>query len=221
MYDVEHEELFDSIRAGKPINNGKYMVGSTMLALLGAVRLPHGPGDHLGGGLNSTVLSRAAALRVGRRAADQAQRQGRVRHPDPGHDQVRLMDADEAKSVQRATGDACGRPLGCAEAVLQLPAAVVACLAENMQHSRPRLCRTATQPGAAVPHEDDKAMLPSWDAVVAGQGVFSRTRTSHQPPPTAHYFSSPAWIHASLTATCFMLLPSLAGPPSTGFCWTK
>jgi myo-inositol 2-dehydrogenase/D-chiro-inositol 1-dehydrogenase len=35
MYDVEHQELFDSIRAGKPINNGNYMVGSTMLALLG------------------------------------------------------------------------------------------------------------------------------------------------------------------------------------------
>jgi len=35
MYDVEHQELFDSIRAGKPINNGLYMTRSTMLALLG------------------------------------------------------------------------------------------------------------------------------------------------------------------------------------------
>ena len=35
MYDVEHKELFESIRAGKPINNGKYMVNSTVLALLG------------------------------------------------------------------------------------------------------------------------------------------------------------------------------------------
>ena len=35
MYDVEHKELFESIRAGKPINNGDYMFGSTMLALLG------------------------------------------------------------------------------------------------------------------------------------------------------------------------------------------
>ena len=35
MYDAEHQELFDSIRNGKPINNVKYMVGSTMLALLG------------------------------------------------------------------------------------------------------------------------------------------------------------------------------------------
>ena len=35
MYDVEHQELFDSIRTGKPINNGLYMVRSTMLAILG------------------------------------------------------------------------------------------------------------------------------------------------------------------------------------------
>jgi predicted dehydrogenase len=35
MYDVEHKELFESIRAGNPINNGLYMVRSTMLAILG------------------------------------------------------------------------------------------------------------------------------------------------------------------------------------------
>jgi predicted dehydrogenase len=35
MYDAEHQALFDSIRSGKPINNGKYMVNSTVLALLG------------------------------------------------------------------------------------------------------------------------------------------------------------------------------------------
>ncbi len=34
-YDQEHVELFESIRSGKPINNGQYMVGSTMLAILG------------------------------------------------------------------------------------------------------------------------------------------------------------------------------------------
>jgi len=34
MYDVEHAELFDSIRNGTPINNGLYMARSTMLALL-------------------------------------------------------------------------------------------------------------------------------------------------------------------------------------------
>jgi hypothetical protein len=35
MTDQEHVALFDSIRSGKPINNGEYMFGSTMLALLG------------------------------------------------------------------------------------------------------------------------------------------------------------------------------------------
>ena len=35
MTDQEHVALFDSIRNGRPINNGQYMFGSTMLALLG------------------------------------------------------------------------------------------------------------------------------------------------------------------------------------------
>jgi myo-inositol 2-dehydrogenase / D-chiro-inositol 1-dehydrogenase len=35
MYDNEHVELFKSIRAGKPINNGKRMIASTMLGVLG------------------------------------------------------------------------------------------------------------------------------------------------------------------------------------------
>ena len=35
MYQVEHNELFASIRAGKPINDGKRMCTSTMLALMG------------------------------------------------------------------------------------------------------------------------------------------------------------------------------------------
>lgn len=35
MYRVEHEELFASIRSGNPINNGKYMSYSTLLAIMG------------------------------------------------------------------------------------------------------------------------------------------------------------------------------------------
>lgn len=34
MYDVEHKELFDSIRAGKPLYSGDYMFTSTMLGIL-------------------------------------------------------------------------------------------------------------------------------------------------------------------------------------------
>jgi hypothetical protein len=35
MYQVEHNELFASIRAGKPIDNTKYMCQSTMMAIMG------------------------------------------------------------------------------------------------------------------------------------------------------------------------------------------
>lgn len=35
MYQVEHNELFASIRSGNPINNGHYMAQSTMVAILG------------------------------------------------------------------------------------------------------------------------------------------------------------------------------------------
>lgn len=35
MYDQEHTELFAAIRAGKDINNGKYMSYSTLLAIMG------------------------------------------------------------------------------------------------------------------------------------------------------------------------------------------
>ena len=35
MYQAEHDALFASIRAGKPINNGEYMAHSTLLAIMG------------------------------------------------------------------------------------------------------------------------------------------------------------------------------------------
>jgi len=35
MYDVEHQELFASIRSKSPINNGLYMCRSTMMAIMG------------------------------------------------------------------------------------------------------------------------------------------------------------------------------------------
>ena len=35
MYQVEHDELFASIRSGQAINNGHYMAISSMLAILG------------------------------------------------------------------------------------------------------------------------------------------------------------------------------------------
>ena len=35
MYQVEHDELFASIRKGEPINNGDYMANSSMIAIMG------------------------------------------------------------------------------------------------------------------------------------------------------------------------------------------
>ena len=35
MYQTEHDDLFASIRSGKPINNGEYMAKSTLLAIMG------------------------------------------------------------------------------------------------------------------------------------------------------------------------------------------
>ena len=35
MYQIEHNEMFQSIRDGKPINNGDYMTTSTMMAIMG------------------------------------------------------------------------------------------------------------------------------------------------------------------------------------------
>jgi len=35
LYQQEHDELFASIRTGKPINNGEYMAKSTLLAIMG------------------------------------------------------------------------------------------------------------------------------------------------------------------------------------------
>jgi hypothetical protein len=35
MYQNEHDELFASIRSGKPINNGEFMSRSTLLAIMG------------------------------------------------------------------------------------------------------------------------------------------------------------------------------------------
>ena len=35
MYDVEHQHLFRSIREGNPINDGRYMSYSTLVAIMG------------------------------------------------------------------------------------------------------------------------------------------------------------------------------------------
>ncbi len=34
-YQIEHDELFKAIRAGKPVNNGDYMARSTLIGIMG------------------------------------------------------------------------------------------------------------------------------------------------------------------------------------------
>ena len=50
MYQVEHDEMFAAIRAGKPINNGEYAASSTLLAIMGRDGRLHRRGHHLGDG---------------------------------------------------------------------------------------------------------------------------------------------------------------------------
>ena len=37
MYDVEHKELFEAIRSGKPVNNGDYMCLSSALGIMAQI----------------------------------------------------------------------------------------------------------------------------------------------------------------------------------------
>jgi predicted dehydrogenase len=62
MYDVEHQELFDSIKSGQPINNGLYMVRSTMLAILGRMAAYTGEKIDWEDAMNSTEVLGPRAL---------------------------------------------------------------------------------------------------------------------------------------------------------------
>lgn len=55
MYDVEHVELFKSIKDGKPINNGLYMSYSTLLAIMGRMATYTGKRVTWDEALNSTL----------------------------------------------------------------------------------------------------------------------------------------------------------------------
>jgi predicted dehydrogenase len=53
MYQVEHDELFASIRSGKPINNGWWMAQSSLLAVMGRMAAYTGQEVTWDGALNS------------------------------------------------------------------------------------------------------------------------------------------------------------------------
>jgi predicted dehydrogenase len=54
MYQTEHNELFASIRSGRPINNGEYMAKSTLMAIMGRMATYTGQVITWENALNST-----------------------------------------------------------------------------------------------------------------------------------------------------------------------
>ncbi len=63
---TEHDELFASIRSGKPINNGEYMAKSTHAGHHGPHGLLHRQDAHLGPVLNSSEDLTPRQIRMGR-----------------------------------------------------------------------------------------------------------------------------------------------------------
>ena len=69
MYQTEHDELFASIRSGKPINNGEYMARSTLLAIMGRMAAYTGQEVTWEMALNSKENLSPGPLRLERRTA--------------------------------------------------------------------------------------------------------------------------------------------------------
>ena len=82
MYQIEHDEMFAAIRAGKPINNGEAAANSTLLALMGRTAAYTGAGHHAGHDPQLQGRPESSALRI--RPAGHAPRSGARHH------QVRL-----------------------------------------------------------------------------------------------------------------------------------
>jgi predicted dehydrogenase len=84
MYDVEHRELFASIRAGKPINNGLYMARSTMLAIMGRMATYSGQAVSWDQAINSALTLAPAAYRFDASPPTLPDREGRYAVAMPG-----------------------------------------------------------------------------------------------------------------------------------------
>ena len=68
MYEVEHKDLFDSIRAGSPINNGTYMCLSSALGIMAQIACYTGGMITWSEVMRSQAVIRAAEVRLERRA---------------------------------------------------------------------------------------------------------------------------------------------------------
>ena len=74
MYQTEHDELFASIRNGKPINNGEYMARSTLLAIMGRMAAYTGQEITWEMAMNSKEVARPVPIRLGRPASGRRDR---------------------------------------------------------------------------------------------------------------------------------------------------
>ena len=80
MYQTEHDELFASIRNGKPINNGEYMARSTLLAIMGRMAAYTGQEITWEMAMNSKEDLSPIRLRLGRPATRLLASPSRARH---------------------------------------------------------------------------------------------------------------------------------------------
>ena len=85
-----------SIRAGKPINNGDYMFTSTMLAILAQMVCYTGQEMTWEQAMQSTLDLRLPELWLGRRAAGQAGPRRPLSHGHAGDDEVCLSEEPDA-----------------------------------------------------------------------------------------------------------------------------
>ena len=84
MYQVEHDELFASIRSGKPINDGVRMTHSTLAGIMGRMAAYTGQEITWDMALNSTGEPCAGSNRLGRAAPVAA-------HGHAGQDEIHLI----------------------------------------------------------------------------------------------------------------------------------
>ena len=64
MYQVEHDEMFAALRAGKPINNGEQAANSTLLAIMGRVAAYTGAGHHARAGAQFQARPEPRQVRI-------------------------------------------------------------------------------------------------------------------------------------------------------------
>ena len=175
MYQTEHDELFASIRNGKPIQNGEYMARSTLLAIMG--RMAAYTGQEI---TWEMALNSKESLRPDRYAWDAQPPVCSSRHPGP--DAVPVMTLPRLLALMPRSGrsplprmpdpDAIGGPAMVHStrnhAGTRSPAAWlrVTLLASRARLRRPEsrdLRKTVNQPGQANSVPDrlhDAAILP-------------------------------------------------------------